>query len=92
VSRQAPNERKSSGLSVEGTNHEHAESNRGVITAGGRGRPPGKRRHPDFEHITAYIRRDTHCQVKLALLRELKGRQFSDLVEELLAVWLKSHR
>ncbi len=51
-------------------------------------RPPGKRRHPDFEQITAYIRKDTHHQVKLALLRELKGRQFSDLVEELLSTWL----
>ena len=57
-----------------------------------RRRPPGKRRHPDFEQITAYIRKDTHHQVKLALLRELKGRQFSDLVEELLSTWLKSKR
>jgi hypothetical protein len=55
-----------------------------------RGRPPGKRRHPDFEQITAYIRKDTHHQVKLALLRDLKGRHFSDLVEELLSVWLKT--
>ena len=23
-----------------------------------RGRPPGKRSHPDFEQITAYIRKD----------------------------------
>ncbi|HYK88839.1 MAG TPA: hypothetical protein VE398_08720 [Acidobacteriota bacterium] len=61
-------------------------------SSGVRGRPPGKRRHPDFEQITAYIRKDTHHQVKLALLRELKGRQFSDLVEELLSTWLKSRR
>ena len=26
----------------------------------GRGRPPGKRRNPDFEQVTAYIRKHTH--------------------------------
>lgn len=25
-----------------------------------RGRPPGKRSHPEFEQITAYIRKDTY--------------------------------
>ncbi len=63
-----------------------------VVTVGGPPRPPGKRGNPDHKQFTAYIRRDTHHQVKLALLRELKGRQFSDLVEELLCAWLKSHR
>ncbi len=53
------------------------------------GRPPGKRTHPDFEQVTAYIRKDTHHGVKLALLQEGKGRQFSELVEDLLAGWLK---
>ncbi len=67
----------------------HAERN---ASGSLRGRPPGKRRHPDFEQITAYIRKDTHHQVKLALLRELKGRQFSELVEELLSTWLRSQR
>ena len=53
-----------------------------------RGRPPGKRSHPDFEQITAYIRRDTHRAVKIALLKN--GRQeFSELVEDLLRHWLK---
>lgn len=56
-----------------------------------RGRPPGKRSHPDFEQITAYIRKDTHQAVKIALLQG--GRQeFSELVEILLAGWLKSSR
>jgi hypothetical protein len=54
-----------------------------------RGRPPGKRSHPDFEQITAYIRKDTHHAVKIRLLQN--GRQeFSELVEELLGQWLKS--
>ena len=56
----------------------------------GRGRPPGKRRDPDFEPITAYIRKHTHQGVKIALLQEGQGQDFSELVEFLLAKWLKS--
>ena len=54
-----------------------------------RGRPPGKRSHPDFEQITAYIRKDTHHAVKIELLKN-GGKEFSELVEELLHQWLKS--
>ena len=56
----------------------------------GRGRPPGKRSDPDFEQITAYIRHDTHQGVKIALLQEGKGQEFSELIETLLAKWLKT--
>lgn len=52
-------------------------------------RPPGKRSDPSFEQVTAYIRRRTYQQVKIALLQENQGREFSDLVETLLADWLK---
>ena len=55
----------------------------------GRGRPPGKRSDPDFEQVTAYIRKRTHQGVKIALLKEGKGQEFSELVEGLLAKWLK---
>lgn len=54
------------------------------------GRPRGKRSDEDHVQVTAYIRRDTHLDVKAALLRDQKGRDFSDLVEELMAKWLKS--
>ena len=54
-----------------------------------RGRPPGKRSDPNFEATTAYIRKDTHRNVKIALLHEGKGREFSELVEDLLAAWLR---
>jgi hypothetical protein len=54
-----------------------------------RGRPPGKRSHPDFEQITAYIRKDTHHAVKIVLLQNGR-KEFSELVEELLGRWLKS--
>jgi hypothetical protein len=58
------------------------------LTASLRGRRNGKRRDPAFEQVTAYIRKDTHHAVKLALLTEGTNRQFSDLVEVLLAEWL----
>ncbi|MBX0329846.1 hypothetical protein K2Z83_19460 [Oscillochloris sp. ZM17-4] len=54
-----------------------------------RGRPlTGKRSNPDFEQVTAYIRRDTNIQIKIALLQEGNTRDFSDLVEDLLQAWL----
>jgi hypothetical protein len=54
-----------------------------------RGRPAGKRSDPDFEAITAYIRKDTHRDVKIALLKQGNSQEFSELVEELLSKWLK---
>ncbi len=55
----------------------------------GRGRPTGKRSDPDFEQVTSYIRRQTYADVKIELIREGQRREFSELVEELLAKWLK---
>jgi hypothetical protein len=57
----------------------------------GPGRPPGKRSDPAFTQVTAYIRGSTYRQIKLALLQDegAAEREFSDLVEELLATWLK---
>ena len=57
----------------------------------GPGRSPGKRSDPDFEQVTAYIRKETHHAVKIELLKN--GRQeFSKLVEGLLQQWLKARR
>lgn len=55
-----------------------------------RGRPKGKRSDPDYEQVTAYIRKDTHRDVKIALLSEGNGREFSELIQELLEQWLLS--
>jgi hypothetical protein len=53
------------------------------------GRPPGKRSDPEFEQVTAYIRKETHQAVKIELLKS--GRQeFSALVEALLQQWLNA--
>jgi hypothetical protein len=50
----------------------------------------GKRSDQDYLQITAYIQRDTHQAVKLALLKDAGRKDFSDLVQELLADWLKA--
>lgn len=55
-----------------------------------RGRPAGKRSDPGYVQVTAYIPSDLHHNIKLALLQERKGREFSELVAELLAGWLDS--
>ncbi len=57
-----------------------------------RGRPRGKRSSEAFVQVTAYIGRQTHRDVKIALLSEGEGREFSELVEELLARWLDTNR
>lgn len=47
----------------------------------------GKRSNDEYRQISAYIRKDTHRRVKIALLEE--DREFSELVEELLSEWLE---
>ena len=54
----------------------------------GPGRPRGKRTNPDYEQVTAYIPRSLHDKVKIALI-ESERKEFSQLVEELLARWLQ---
>jgi hypothetical protein len=56
-----------------------------------RGRPAtGKRSDPNFEQVTVYLRRQTHLDIKRALLGRDDRLDFSDLVEELLQEWLVS--
>ncbi len=47
----------------------------------------GKRSHPDYTQITAYIRKDTHEEV---MRKIYKRQEFSELVEELLNGWLRN--
>jgi hypothetical protein len=53
------------------------------------GRLPGKSADPEFTQITTYIRKETHRNVKIELLKEGKDRELSELVEDLLSSWLK---
>jgi hypothetical protein len=55
-----------------------------------RGRPPGKRSDPDFTQITAYLRTKTIEDVKIKLIKQGSTQDFSELIEELLSVWLRS--
>lgn len=57
-----------------------------------RGRPKtGKRSDPDYQQVTAWIRRDTYRRVTDRLWKEDR-REFSVLIETLLEAWLKSPR
>jgi hypothetical protein len=56
-----------------------------------RGRPSGKRSDAEYVQVTAYIHKNTHRDVKIALLKSGDGKDFSDLVDELLADWLETN-
>lgn len=49
----------------------------------------GKRSHPDYAQVTAYVRKDTHEEVMRAIY---KRQEFSELIEELLVEWLKKEK
>lgn len=53
-----------------------------------KGRPPGKRSNPAFEQVTAYIPGELYRDVRIRLLQEGKGQEFSELVADLLSAWL----
>lgn len=55
-------------------------------------RAGGKSSNPDYTQVLTYIRRDTHKAIKKALLDDDQNRDLSDLVEELLAGWVKNNR
>jgi hypothetical protein len=54
------------------------------------GRPRGKRSDGAHVQVTAYIERETHHQVKVALVSSRSGQEFSELIQELLSKWIKS--
>lgn len=60
------------------------------VPAKKRGRPSGKRSDGDYVQVTAYIHKDTHRDVKITLLKSGDDKDFSELVDSLLADWLKS--
>jgi hypothetical protein len=52
------------------------------------GRPKGKRSNPDYTQVTSYIRQDTYRKVRMILLQNGDGQEFSELVEDLLCEFL----
>lgn len=63
-----------------------------AVPAKKRGRPSGKRSDAEYVQTTAYIHKDTHRDVKIALLKSGSELDFSELVDDLLSNWLKSNR
>lgn len=56
-----------------------------------KGRPAtGKKSNEEYCQTTIWIRKDTRKRVKQALLDSDNGQDVSDLVESLLAKWLKA--
>ena len=54
------------------------------------GRPrTGKRSDPDYRQVSAWIRRDTYDRVTRRLFVKENRREFSELVQSLLADWLR---
>lgn len=50
------------------------------------GRPRAKRSNPDYQQVTAYIRRSDYTEARKRLFDE--RREFSELIGELVANWL----
>ena len=55
----------------------------------GRGRPPGKRSDPDFKPTTLLLREETKKQATRKLEDGDTDQDLSELVEQLLADWIK---
>jgi hypothetical protein len=54
------------------------------------GRPAGKRSDPKYTQVTAYIQSQTYRNVKVALLLDGNGQEFSELIEDLLSEFLST--
>lgn len=77
--------------SQEPTTTEQAPIAKPTIKPKTKGRPKGKKSDPDYEAAIAYIRKKTHLKVKRRLLdlaEEGVKLDFSELVQELLEVWI----
>jgi hypothetical protein len=54
------------------------------------GRPPGKRSDPDWEQLTLFIRKDTKRAAMRRLMEDQRGKDLSEIIEQLLSRWSKS--
>ena len=84
--------RKFSGLREELEKARHEPSG-GARTEPGRahGRKPGKRSNPAWTQHTVMLEKDTHRAALGILLREDNGTDVSDLLNSLLADWVRQH-
>lgn len=49
----------------------------------------GKRSNPEWEAVSAFMKKDTYRRVRRALLMQEAKMDFSDLIEDLCQEWLK---
>jgi hypothetical protein len=68
--------------------HQSVPSETTVTQPAAASRARGKSADPNFIKLTTYIRKETHQAVKIDLLKDGQGREFSELVQELLDGWL----
>ena len=54
-------------------------------------RASGKSSNSAYTQVLTYVKRDTHNAIKVALIYDHEKRDLSDLVEELLADWMKKN-
>ncbi len=71
-----------------------SESDGKKTSTGGRAAVPivGKRSDPDYRQAPAFVRKDTYKTVRIALLNDERGLDYSELVEELLTAWLADRK
>jgi hypothetical protein len=85
--------RKFSGLRAE---IEKAKNNTGapahIEGAGGKGRAPGKRSNPAWKQHTVMLEKETHRAALDILRRQDNGTDVSDLLNGLLADWVRVHQ
>jgi hypothetical protein len=55
----------------------------------GKGRPPGKRSDPDYQPTTVLLRKQTKKTASRLLEDANTGQDLSELIEQLLAEWIR---
>jgi hypothetical protein len=55
----------------------------------GKGRPPGKRSDPDYQHTTVLLRKQTKKTANRLLEDADTGQDLSELIEQLLSEWIR---
>lgn len=55
-------------------------------------RSSGKRKDPEYSQLTAYVRKELHQAVRVALINDGNGQEISELVEELIEKWLAKRK
>jgi len=62
---------------------------REASTSRGKGRPPGKRSDPDYQPTTVLLRKQTKKTAGRLLEDADTGQDLSELIEQLLAEWIR---